>query len=168
MKTIYNIYESILDDIETTMTNGTNAIIIDMIFDKDLNRRCKGFEQLLSMVESYHPKEHKTTAKMKNSDSYFVEFYWPIKVEDGELTNKILDHIIYIQVFKQTLFSYKTAGISAAEDWNGKINVVMTTWKYAQQNLNPKAKNTKLYEVPEELNGLFEQIQMEAEKRRSI
>ena len=34
MKSIYNIYESILDDIETTMANGANDVIIDMLFSK--------------------------------------------------------------------------------------------------------------------------------------
>ena len=51
MKTIYNIYESILDNVENTMANGVNDAIIDMIFSKDIYKRRKGFETLLSLVE---------------------------------------------------------------------------------------------------------------------
>ena len=159
--------ESLLDDIDTTMNSGTNGIIIDMLFDKDLNKRRQGFEQLLSMVESYHPKEHKTTAKMKNSDSYFVEFTWPIKIENGDAT-EILDWIGYIQICKRIGLSYRTVGINATESriGNNKIDVYETNWNYTQPNFSPKAKNTRLYEVPEELNGLFRQIQMKAYKHR--
>ena len=161
------LYESLLDDIDTTMNSGTNGIIIDMLFDKDLNKRRQCFEQLLSMVESYHPKEHKTTGKMKNSDSYFVEFAWPIKIENGDAT-EILDWIGYIQICKRIGLSYRTVGINATESriGNNKIDVYETNWNYTQPNFSPKAKNTRLYEVPEELNGLFRQIQMEAYKYR--
>lgn len=159
--------ESLLDDIDTTMNSGTNGIIVDMLFDKDLNKRRQGFEQLLSKVESYRPKEHKTTAKMKSSDSYFVEFTRPIKVEDGELTNEILDWISYIQICKRMGLDYITVCINASDDRFGdQIVVFETKWHYAQANFNPKAGNTKLYEVPEELNDLFRQIQAESYKCR--
>ena len=144
MKTIYNIYESILDDIETTMNNGVNNIIIDMIFNKDLNKRRKGFEQLLSMVESYRPKEHKTTAKMKNSDSYFVEFTRPLGIQNGEAT-EILDWISYIQICKRTESSYRTTCINASDEaWGDRITIFDLKWNYTQLNFNPKAKNTKI------------------------
>lgn len=163
MNSIYNIYESILDDIETTMNNGANNIIIDMLFNKDLNKKRQGLEQLRQLVESYHPKQHKTTTKMKNSDSYFVEFTRPIKIENGELTNKILDWIGYIQICKRIGSDYRTICFNASDtrqvDYTHVIN-----WNYAQPNFTPKAKNTRLYEVPEELNGLFKRIQMEAYK----
>lgn len=163
MKTLY---ESILGDIETSMNNGVNDVIIDMIFDKDLNKRRQCFEQLLSNVESYHPKEHKTTSKMKNSDSYFVEFVWPIGIQNSEAP-EILDQISYIQICKRTGLSYITACIGASYDkFGGKIYVHENNWNYTQPNFTPKAKNTKLYEVPEELNDLFKRIQMEAYKYR--
>lgn len=162
MKTIYNIYESILDDIETTMANGTNDAIIDMIFNKDLNKRRKGFEQLLSMVESYRSKEHKSTAKMKNSDSYFVEFTHPLGIQNGEAT-EILDEISYIQICKRMGSIYRTVCINASDEtWGNRISIFDLKWNYTQPNFNPKAGNTKLYEVPEELNDLFSQIHAEA------
>jgi hypothetical protein len=166
MKSIYNIYESILGDIETAMSNGVNDVIIDMIFDKDLNKRRQCFEQLLSSVESYHPKEHKTTSKMKNSDSYFVEFVWPIGSQNGEST-EILDWISYIQICKRTGLSYRTVCIGALDiKFGNKIDIYEMNWNNTQPNFTPKAKNTKLYEVPEELNDLFKRIQMEAYKHR--
>ena len=88
MKSIYNIYESILDDIETTMTNGTNDVIIDMIFDKDLNKRRKGFEQLLSLVESYRPKQHKTISKLKSSIVTLLSFIGQLKLRMENLLMK--------------------------------------------------------------------------------
>lgn len=166
MNNIYDIYESILNDIESTMNNGTNDIIIDMIFNKDLNKRRQCFEQLLLKIESYHSKEHKNTAKMKNSDSYFVEFVWPIGIQNGEAT-EILDYISYIQVCKRTGLSYRTVCIGASDGkFGGKIDVHEDNWSYTQPNFSPKAKNTKLYEVPEELNDLFKRIQMEAYNHR--
>lgn len=166
MKTIYNIYESILDNVENTMANGVNDTIIDMIFNKDLNKRRQGFEQLLSKVESYHPKRHTTTSKIKNSDSYFVEFTYPLNIQNGEAT-EIHDWISYIQVCKRTGLDYRTVCIGASDDrFGGKINVYEMNWNYTRANLNAKASNTKLYEVPEELNGLFRKIQMEAYNHR--
>lgn len=170
MNSIYDIYESILDDIDVQMNRGANDVIIDMIFSKDLNKRRKGFEQLLSLVESYRPKEHKTTSKMKSSDSYFVEFSRPIKIEDGELTNQILDYISYMQVCKQIGSEYRTVIIDAADDryatHNNFVHIFELSWRGTQPNFNPKALNTKLYEVPEELNELFRQIQMDAYNHR--
>jgi hypothetical protein len=159
--------ESLLDDIETTMSNSVKDVaIIDMIFDKDINRRRKGFEELRLLVESYRPKRHNSTNKMKNSDSYFVEFTYQFKIENG-LARDICDYMSHIQVFKRTLLSYKTVCINASDDnWSNRIYTLMTTWNYHRQNFNPKASNVKLYEVPKELNGLFERIQMEAEKHK--
>lgn len=167
MKNLKDILvESILDDIETTMNNGVNDAIIDMIFSKDLNKRRQCFDKLLSMIESYHSKQHNTTAKMKSSDSYFVEFVWPIDIQNGEAT-EILDWISYVQICKRTGLSYRTVCIGASDNrFGGTISVHEDNWNYTQPNFTPKAKNTKLYEVPEKLNSLFEQIQMEAYKHK--
>ena len=159
MKTLY---ESILD----TDKDYDNDILIKSLFSKDLQQRRRGFDNLLLMVESHHPKEHKTTAKMKSSDSYFVEFTFPLKIEDG-LVRGIYDYIGYVQVCKRTGSSYKTLCIDASDGrFGGKINVYETNWNYTQPNFSPKAENTKLYEVPEELNDLFRQIQAESYNHR--
>lgn len=160
MKTLY---ESILD----TEKDYDNDILIKSLFSTDLQQRRRGFDNLLLMVESHRSKQHKNTAKMKNSDSYFVEFTRPIKVENGELTNQILDYISYIQVCKRIGSSYRTVCIQASDDrWGDKINVYETNWNYTQPNFSPKSGNSKLYEVSEELNGLFRQIQSESYKHR--
>ena len=43
MKSIYNIYESTLDDVDVQMDKGANDVIIDMLFSKDIYKRRKGF-----------------------------------------------------------------------------------------------------------------------------
>ena len=155
MKTFY---ESLLD----TEKDYDNDVLINMLFSKDIQQRRKAFNILLNMIESYHPKQHKNTAKMKNSNSYFVEFTYPIKVENGEATDKVLDWISDISICKQNESLYKIITIGAYNDTRGgKISAYEVSWRHAQPNFNPKASNTKLYEVPEELNDLFKQIQME-------
>lgn len=167
MKTLY---ESLLSDFDTLDRNNVHDILVKSLFSKDLQQRRKGFDNLLSMVESYRPKEHKTTAKMKSSDSYFVEFSRPIKIENGEPTNEVLDYISFIQVCKQTGSEYRTTIILASDDMyathSNFVHIFEVSWIYTQPNFNPKALNTKLYEVPEELNELFRQIQMEAYNHR--
>lgn len=161
MKTLY---ESILSDIDTTLARGEYDVILTRLFDDNLQQRREAFDDLCLMVESYHPKQHKTTVKMKNSDSYFVEFTSPFGVQDSKI-NVILDWISHIQIFKRTGSSYRTVCISALDSGFGnKISVYELSWRHTQLNFDPKASNTKLYEVPEELNSLFERIQMEAYK----
>lgn len=160
MKTLY---ESILD----TEKDYDNDVLISMLFSKDIQQRRKAFDELCLMVESYHPKQHKTTAKMKSSDSYFVEFTYPIKVENGKAATEIHDWISYIQICKRIGSSYRTVCINASEDrWGDKITVHELSWRHTQPNFNPQATNSELYEVPEELNELFKQIQMEASKHK--
>lgn len=136
------------------------------MFSKDIQQRRKAFDELCLMVESYHPKQHKTTAKMKNSDSYFVEFTYPLSIQNGEAT-EICDWISYIQICKRIGSFYRTVCINTSRNrWGDKISVYELSWRHTQPNFNPKASNTKLYEVPEELNELFGQIQMKASNYR--
>lgn len=158
--------ESILSDMEDTIARGEDDAILSMLFSKNLEQRREAFDMLLLMVESYRPKRHKTTAKMKNSDSYFVEFTWPIGIQNGEATN-ILDYITYMQVCKRKGMSYTTSYINASDrKFGDKVDVYELNWNYTQPNFNPKAFNVKLYEVPEELNHLFKRIQIEAYNHR--
>jgi hypothetical protein len=163
MKTLYNtIQESLLSDIDTTLARGAYDIMLNNLFSTNLQQRRDAFNDLRILVESYRPKRHMTTAKMKSSDSYFVQFTRPLKIENG-LAREICDYISYIQVCKRTGLDYRTVCINASEDrWGDKISAYELSWRHTQPNFNPKASNTKLYEVPEELNGLFERIQMEA------
>ena len=162
MKTLY---ESILD----IDKNHDNDVLINLLFSNDIQQRRVAFDNLHSIVKSHHPKPIKTTSKMKNSDSYFVEFTYPFKVENGEAT-EILDWISYIQICKRIgsfYIIYRTVCINASEDsWGDKISVHELNWGRTQPNFNPGGSNTELYEVPEELNELFEQIQTEASKHK--
>lgn len=156
------VHESLLD---VDKDYDVNDVLIGTLFSKDIQQRRDAFGILLKMVESYSPKQHKTTAKMKSSDSYFVEFTYPIKVENGKAATEIHDWISYIQICKRIGSFYRTVCINTSRDrWGDKINVYELSWRHTQPNFNPKSSNTKLYEVPEELNELFRQIQMEAYK----
>lgn len=162
-----SLKESLLSDIDTTLARGAYDVIISRIFSNDLQQRRKAFDELCSMVESYHPKRYKTTGKMKNSDSYFIQFTRPYKIENGMATD-ICDWISYVQICKRTGLDYRTVYINASENrWGDKIDIYELSWRHTQPNFNPRASNTKLYEVPEELNYLFERIQMEAYKHSS-
>ena len=121
-----SLYESLLD-IEKDYD--VNDMLIDILFDKNVQRRRDAFSTLQKMVESYSPKQHMSTAKMKSSDSYFIEFTRPMKIENREAT-EILDWISYIQICKRIGSHYRTVCINAGDDvWNkegGKINVYET------------------------------------------
>lgn len=169
MKTLYNtIQESLLSDIDTTLARGAYDIMLNNLFSTNLQQRREAFDELRLMVESYRPKRHMTTAKMKSSDSYFVQFTRPLKIENG-LAREICDYISYIQICKRNESEYRTVCIGASDDRFGdKISIFELSWRHTQPNFNPKASNTKLYEVPEELNELFERIQMEAYRQKNI
>lgn len=155
--------ESLLSDIETTLARSDNDIILSKLFSANLQQRREAFNDLLLLVESYHPNRCITTAKMKNSDSYFVEFTYPIKIENGEATVVIYDCISYIKICKRTDSSYIIADIDATDGRYGdKISISELPWNYARSEFNPKASCTKTYEVPDKLNNLFERIQMKA------
>lgn len=157
------VTESLLDSEDEIFDKGKYSGLVNRIFSKNLNERRKAFSDLESLIESHNPKQHKNTAKMKNSYSYFIEFGRPIKVEDGEATNEVLDWISDITICKQNESLYKIITIGAYNyTWGGKISACEVSWRHAQPNFNPKASNTKLYEVPEELNDLFEMIQAKA------
>lgn len=165
MKTLY---ESILDDIDVQMNKGQHDVLIDLLFDKDINNRRNSFEQLKSLVESYHSKQHKTTAKMKDSDSYFIQFTKSFKIKNGEVVDELMHYISYIYICKRTgPYGYRTTFINASDEQFGcNINDWIEKWQYTRGIFKPQSKGCMLYEVPKELNSLFEQIQMEANKRK--
>lgn len=157
------VLESLLDDEDEIFDKGKYSGLINRIFSKNLDERRSAFRDLESLIESHNSKQYKNTAKLKNSYSYFIEFTRPIKVENGEATNEVLDWISDVIICKQNESLYKNIVIGAYNDgWGGKISAYELSWRHTQQHLNPKASNTKLYEVPEELNDLFKMIQAEA------
>lgn len=157
------VLESLLDDEDEIFDKGKYSGLVKRIFSKNLDERRKAFSDLESLIKSYYPKHLEYTRWMKSSDSYFIEFTRPIKVENGEATNEVLDWISDVTICKQNKLLYKVITIGAYNDtWGDKITVRELSWRHTQPNFNPQATNTELYEVPEELNDLFKQIQMEA------
>lgn len=161
MKTLY---ESILD----VDKNHDNDILISLLFSKDIQLRSKAFENLLNLITSYNAKQYKTTAKMKNSDSYFIQFSKQFKIENGEVTGELMPHISYIDICKRTgPHDYRTTFINAMDNrFNLNISDYVDRWQYIRFKFNPQSNGCTLYEVPEELNSLFERIQTEASKHK--
>lgn len=158
------LYESLLD----IDKNYDNDILINLLFSKDIQQRRIAFSVLLKMIESYHPKQQMTTAKMKSSDSYFIQFSRSFKVENGESTGELISYISYIDICKQTgPYGYRTTFINASDEHFGReINDYIERWQYIRPNFTPQSKGNILYEVPEELNGLFKQIQKKASNHK--
>lgn len=95
MKTLY---ESILD----VDKDWDNDLLINLLFSKDIQQRRDAFESLLNLITSYGTKQQKTTTKMKNSDSYFIQFTKSFKVKNGEVVDELMDYISYIYICKRT------------------------------------------------------------------
>lgn len=166
MKTLY---ESLLD---TEKDYDVNDMLIGMLFDKNIQRRRDAFSALQKMIESYRPKQLMTTAKMKSSDSYFIQFSRSFKVENEEAVDELMYYISYIYICKQTgphgyRYNYRTTFINASDERFGRnIDDYIERWQYTRSNFTPQSRACVLYEVPEELNELFRQIQIEASKHK--
>ena len=89
MKTLYegildDIKEGLLSDMETTLEKGTHEakdlfernFIKQNLFTDSWENRKKAINLLKEMVLRYSPTRVKTTAKIKNNNSIFVEFYF--------------------------------------------------------------------------------------------
>ena len=158
------IHESILD----IDKNHDNDILINLLFSKDIQQRRDAFSTLLKMIESYRPKQQMTTAKMKSSDSYFIQFSKSYEIKDEDVTATLMPYFSYIHICKRSgPYGYRTTFINASDEQFGRnINDYVERWQYTRSNFTPQSKSCILYEVPEELNELFKQIQMEASKHK--
>ena len=160
--------ESLLSDVDTTLARGAYDVMLNNLFSTNLQQRREAFDELRLMVESYHSKQHKTTAKMKDSNSYFIQFTKSFKIKNGEVVDELMHYISYIYICKRIgPYGYRTTFINASDEQFGRnINDWVERWQYTRGIFKPQSKGCMLYEVPEELNGLFEQIQMEANKHK--
>ena len=158
------VHESLLD----VDKNHDNDILINLLFSKDIQQRRDAFGVLLKMIESYRLKQHMTTAKMKNSDSYFIQFSKSYEIKDGNVTATLMPYFSYIYICKRTgQYGYRTTFINASDAQSGRnINDYIESWQYTRSNFNPRSNGSILYEVPEELNELFKQIQKEASNHK--
>lgn len=160
-----SLKESILDDIEITMNKGQHDVIIDMLFDKDDATRQNGIDILYKTVIDTNPKRIASTNKIKTSDKYFIHFS-DIRIgqhDDKKINNIILlkhnvdDNCIVLSIIGIGRASFYRPIVAYKEDiknWNRTLRSTL------------KSKDGELYEVPEELNDLFRQIQMEAYNHR--
>lgn len=158
------VHESLLD----VDKNYDDNVLINLLFSKDIQQRRDAFESLLNLITSYDAKQHKTTAKMKDSDSYFIQFTKSFKIKNGEVIDELMHYISYIYICKRTgRYGYRTTFINASDEQFGRnINDWTEKWQYTRSVFKPQSKGCMLYEVPKELNGLFEQIQMEASNHK--
>lgn len=157
--------ESILNDIEITMNKGQQDVIIDMLFDKDDLTRQNGIDLLYKTVIDTNPKRIASANKIKISDKYFIHFS-DIRIgqhDDKRINNIILlkhnvdDNCIVLSIIGIVCASFYRPIVAYKEDiknWNRTLRSTL------------KSKDGELYEVPEELNDLFRQIQMEAYNHR--
>jgi hypothetical protein len=156
--------ESILDDIEITMNKGQHDVIIDMLFDKDDLTRQNGIDILYKTVIDTNPKQIASANRIKISDKYFIHFS-DIRIgqhDDKKINNIILlkhnvdDNCIVLSIIGIGRASFYRPIVAYKEDiknWNRTLRSTL------------KSKDGELYEVPEELNSLFEQMEKETNKR---
>jgi hypothetical protein len=159
-----SLKESILDDIEITMNKGQHDVIIDMLFDKDDLTRQNGIDILYKTVIDTNPKRIASANKIKTSDKYFIHFS-DIRIgqhDDKKINNIILlkhnvdDNCIVLSIIGIGRASFYRPIVAYKEDiknWNRTLRSTL------------KSKDGELYEVPEELNSLFEQMEKETNKR---
>lgn len=158
------VHESLLD----VDKDYDDDLLISMLFNKDIQLRRDAFSTLLKMIESHRPKQHLTTAKMKNSDSYFIQFSKSYEIKDGDATATLMPYFSYIYICKKVgPYGYSTTFVNASDEQYGRnILDYVERWQYTRSNFNPQSKGNILYEVPEELNILFARIQSEAHKHK--
>lgn len=138
------VHESLLDMDKTY----DNDILINLLFSKDIQQRRDAFSTLLKMIESYRPKQQMTTAKMKSSDSYFIQFSKSYEIKDGDATATLMPYFSYIYICKQTgPYGYRTTFINASDEHFGRnIDDYVERWQYTRSNFNPRSKACVLYE----------------------
>lgn len=174
MKSLYNtIQEGLLSDIDATLERGEHEVILSNIFSTNIQQRRDALENLLNLITSYGAKQQKTTAKMKKSDSYFIQFCQgseSLKIKNGDATDerRLTHYISCIYVCKRSgQYGYRTSFVNASDEHYGcNINDWIERWQYIRGSFKPQIEGYMLYEVPEELNELFKRIQLEAQNHR--
>ena len=154
--------ESILDDIEITMNKGQHDVIIDMLFDKDDLPRQNGIDTLYKIVIENNPKQITSINKVKMSDKYFIHFS---DVRTGSHNDKRLNNINILKRNDDNYAVLSIIGIGRASYWRPITAYTedLEKWNRICSIITPK--DAELYEVPEKLNNLFEQMEKETNKR---
>ena len=158
-----SLKESLLSDIDVQLNKGQNDIIIDWLFDKDDLTRQNGIESLYKIVIGTNPKQITSTNKLKLSDKYFIHFS---DVRIGSHNDTVVNNINILKRNNDKYTVLSIIGIGRASYWKpiAAYTENFEHWNRIRSIVMPK--DAELYEVPEELNDLFERIQMEAYKHR--
>ena len=135
-----------------------------MLFDKDDLTRQNGIDLLYKTVIDTNPKRIASANKIKISDKYFIHFS-DIRIgqhDDKRINNIILlkhnvdDNCIVLSIIGIGRASFYRPIVAYKEDiknWNRTLRSTL------------KSRDGELYEVPEKLNNLFEQMEKETNKR---
>ena len=153
--------ESLLDDIEVSMNKGQHSILTDLLFDKDDSTRQSGIEILYKTVIEANPKQITSTNKLKMSDKYFIHFS---DVRIGSHDDTVVNNINVLKHNDDKYTVLSIIGIGRASYWKPIVAYTEDLDNWNRIRLIVMPKDAELYEVPGELNELFEQIEKEANK----
>jgi hypothetical protein len=153
--------ESLLDDIDVQMNKGQNDILIEWLFDTDDLTRQNGVETLYKIVIETNPKPITSINKLKMSDKYFIHFS---DVRIGSHDDKRINNINILKRNDDKYTVLSVIGIGRASYWKPIVAYTETLGNLNRIRSIVMLKDAELYEVPEKLNDLFKQIEMEANK----
>ena len=78
MKTIYDIYEGLLDDMEEVLANTENDVreimVVQNFLSNDKSKQELAYNTLKEMISRNNVKQHNSTSRVKWADSWFVQF----------------------------------------------------------------------------------------------
>lgn len=164
MKTLYegilgDIKEGLLSDMETTIEKGTQEakdlfernFIKQNLFTDSWENRKKAINLLKEMVLRYNPTHVKTTAKIKNSNSIFVEFYDTTTGAD----KTPVTGVTYGRRIGSNWWVYDIPACDGSRYYFRPTRYI-DSWNRIQPNLDPKIHET--YFVPDELITLFNEL----------
>lgn len=139
------INEGILDDENTLLDNMDTNIIYSELFSNNSDSVRNAINTIKDIIISSNAKQVKTTNKIKNSNSFFIQF--PIKERS---TYDML-------LVKRYGSNWYTITIILYSKWQPiMIDVHREGWNTTQPNLSPKTD--LMYEVPDHLNEFCEEL----------
>lgn len=161
MKSLYRIYESILDDVEITLNKGPHDFLIDLLFDKDDSTRQTGIETLYKTIKGDNPKQITSTNKIKMSDKYHIHFS---DIRIGSHNDTVINNIILLKRNDDNYTLLLIIGIGRSTSYKPIIayNDDLKNWNSVRSMIKPE--DGELYEVPDSLTDLMIKLMNEANK----
>lgn len=155
------LYESLLDDIDTTMNKEQYDILIDLLFDKDDSIRQDGITLLYKTITGANPKQIKSTNKLKMSDKYFIHFS---DVRIGSHNDTVVNNINVLKRNDDKYTVLSIIGIGRASYWKPIVAYTEDLENWNRIRLIVMPKDAELYEVPDSLTTLMVKLIDEANK----